>query len=1016
MSEHGAPEEQPQGFDTETVKACEQIVESYRKGELDKREASFSLFETLRISEPAESDQARRGRQSACVTFMSQLDDVDRDRSRTGVGPRTPHGDAGGSQTQSASALGNGGGDRDEPDDRHERQSGKRQKRTRARDDSEEEDEAERSGKRFVDDSLLPFINGGRLFRVPGMSDLEATLLLKENYLRDLTYVKHMLVCHPDCPAVPDGVWNDILAGRFVDLDKIFSSMYSIDGDRRERHKVGEIEIVTSQVKTSKHITEHGDWTLAWNLYQEAVTFVYPHRARELQSYYTHVTGLFAALRGSEKGRAISYDRAVRSDVARNNRRLLTDFGDFNSLYTMHIHTAGSGSASSASQTQGGDRARTGRKRMPAYGGTRGAVPTMQIADTSTSAPDAALGNIPGVTARFPHEVPETDVPRYFRGYLWGETSGKLLTPSADRSETLRPLPSPPASEWANYAALGTLHDRPDLFSIVTPVHVDSLAHALRHHPNRPLVESVVRGFREGFWPFADFEGTDMPETWDESREELAPAAQAFVEQYALDEAAVGRYSEPFGTDLLPGMVSMPVYAVPKPHSDKLRLINDHSYGEHSLNDGISKADVGMSQDNLQDLGHNLLYLREILGPDAPLWLFKSDVSNAYRLLPMHPLWQIKQVVTINGRRRIDRCCCFGSRGSPDLWCTFMSLLLWIAKHEKQLDGSQAFMDDYWNTDEHPGLAWYAPYQAWFPHKQVQLLSLWDDLGIPHQQPKQIYGRSLTIIGLHVDTDAMTITLPRESADKLVRHVRSFVLDAPQRRRSLREWQQTLGWLNWGLNVMPLARPALQSSYAKMSGKLYPRARIFVNAVVRRDLLWVADMFERSTGVHLLRARSWRPDAADLTVYCDASLSGMGFWSPALQQGFFTNVLPPVPSHRLEGSIFWYESLTVLSALLWVSSLPCRPCRVSIFTDSMNTVEIFHSLRALEGYNDILRCASEVLISTGIDLRVWHVPGAENIIADALSRQLFHVLLQYVPRLQLSTFIPPQLPLGAAPQ
>ena len=62
-----------------------------------------------------------------------------------------------------------------------------------------------------------------------------------------------------------------------------------------------------------------------------------------------------------------------------------------------------------------------------------------------------------------------------------------------------------------------------------------------------------------------------------------------------------------------------------------------------------------------------------------------------------------------------------------------------------------------------------------------------------------------------------------------------------------------------------------------MSGKLYPRARIFLNAIICRDLLWVADMFEHSDSIHLLRARSWSPDDADLAIYCDASLSGMGF-------------------------------------------------------------------------------------------------------------------------------------------
>ena len=82
----------------------------------------------------------------------------------------------------------------------------------------------------------------------------------------------------------------------------------------------------------------------------------------------------------------------------------------------------------------------------------------------------------------------------------------------------------------------------------------------------------------------------------------------------------------------------------------------------------------------------------------------------------------------------------------------------------------------------------------------------------------------------------------------------------------------------------------------------------------------------------------------------------------------------------------------------------------------MNIVEIFHFLHALEDYNNVLQCVSEILISTGIDLHVWHIPGAENIVVNALSWQLFHVLLQYISHLQLSTFIPSQLLLRAVMQ
>lgn len=272
--------------------------------------------------------------------------------------------------------------------------------------------------------------------------------------------------------------------------------------------------------------------------------------------------------------------------------------------------------------------------------------------------------------------MPENLHPRHPRGFLWSDEQNVSVTPSDALSESLRPTPGPPPSELNNTTAWRTITSHPELFDVVTPVDVDRFEAALRTHPNRPLVESVVSGLREGFWPFADFEGLTFPVTWDEvSRQELTPEALEFIQQHAADEERLGRYSAVFGADLLPGMYSMPLYAVPKAETGKLRLVNDHSAGDFALNTGIDKEDVGMRQDNIQDLRTHLTSARDTLG-DIPLWLFKSDVSNAYRLLPMHPLWQIRQIIAVDGKRRVDRCCCFGSRGSPDLWCSFMSPVL----------------------------------------------------------------------------------------------------------------------------------------------------------------------------------------------------------------------------------------------------------------------------------------------------------------------------------------------------
>lgn len=603
---------------------------------------------------------------------------------------------------------------------------------------------------------------------------------------------------------------------------------------------------------------------------------------------------------------------------------------------------------------------------------------------------------------KFP-QLGESSHPRLFRGLLWDDNAPSV-TPSADRSETLRPLPAPPRSETDNTNALETLRTHSELFDVVTPIDVHRFELELRAHPNRPLVDSVLRGLREGFWPFADYEGLDVPDTWEEDCGELPSEAAEFVAEYAQEEEDARRYSQPFGQRLFPGMVCMPLYAVPKPHSDKLRLVNDHSAGSYALNAGIKRADVGMRQDNVQDLGQNLLNIRQTHG-DIPIWLFKSDVSHAYRLLPMHPLWQLKQVVRIRGEYRVDRCCCFGSRGSPDLWCTFMSLVLWIAKH-RGLRGLLAYMDDNFSHELNQTLTFYEPYKAWYPHKQVLLLRLWDELCIPHKKAKQEYGHTLTIIGFHVDTVRMTITLPRDSKDALVAHIRAFVNDAPNRRRSLREWQRTLGWINWGLNFQPLLRPALESSYAKIKGKEFPRAPIYLNRTVKDDLLWVAALFDHGSGVHLLTAKLWPASAADLLIFCDASLTGLGFWSPQRQLGFAADL--PVAPPGVQDNIFWYEAVTVLAALRWASTQRHTPRRLAIFTDNLNTVQIFDSLRASAPYNLILREACEILIQTGIDLRVCHVPGATNTVADALSRHLFALVRQYTPMITISTFSPPE--------
>ncbi|KAJ3808463.1 hypothetical protein F5876DRAFT_67260 [Lentinula aff. lateritia] len=145
------------------------------------------------------------------------------------------------------------------------------------------------------------------------------------------------------------------------------------------------------------------------------------------------------------------------------------------------------------------------------------------------------------------------------------------------------------------------------------------------------------------------------------------------------------------------------------------------------------------------------------------------------------------------------------------------------------------FMDDCFSIALVGDVEVYEPYNQTLPSEQVKLLRLWDFLGIPHKQPKQVWGETLTIIGFLVDPNELTVTLPASSKDELVVQVKKF---AASRRRTLQEWQQLTSWVNWSLNVFPLLRPALSNVYDKMKGKSNQSAQIFVNRAVRDDLTW----------------------------------------------------------------------------------------------------------------------------------------------------------------------------------
>ena len=212
------------------------------------------------------------------------------------------------------------------------------------------------------------------------------------------------------------------------------------------------------------------------------------------------------------------------------------------------------------------------------------------------------------------------------------------------------------------------------------------------------------------------------------------------------------------------------------------------------------------------------------------------------------------------------------------------------------------------------------------------------------------------------------------------------------------------GWMNWVFNVYPRIRPALNNFYPKLKGRRDSTSPIWVNNSIREDFTWAIKTLESCSGVRLLKSVYWGAGEATMTVFCDACPEGMGFWYPELNIGFYS----PTPWHEHPDLIFYFEALCVHSALFDAHRRTTArgTGKFIIYTDNSNTVDIFSSLRALPPYNHLLKTAIDILNLGDSDMRVLHVPGADNSVADALSRAEFHRAIDLSPGLKILNFEP----------
>ena len=207
-------------------------------------------------------------------------------------------------------------------------------------DDPPPEDRAERaraqsplvqgsSKKRTPDETLFPWLTSESTEDVFLTPSQELTRKMVQNHALDFKLTKLRVLSAKWVPEFPDMEWNNILAGKSVNLDAVFTRMYSTATDSRTIENLRELELHFGADKPAKSVETHGDWVIAWRIAFRATKFIFPHREKDLEEYTEYISSHFASLHSTAHWKVFELDKAIRKCVGSVNDVSLNKFNKF---------------------------------------------------------------------------------------------------------------------------------------------------------------------------------------------------------------------------------------------------------------------------------------------------------------------------------------------------------------------------------------------------------------------------------------------------------------------------------------------------------------------------------------------------------------------------------------------------------------------------------------------------------------------------------------------------------------
>ena len=480
-----------------------------------------------------------------------------------------------------------------------------------------------------------------------------------------------------------------------------------------------------------------------------------------------------------------------------------------------------------------------------------------------------------------------------------------------------------------------------------------------------------MKGFREGF-P-VHYAGSRF--SCDSPNLKFALQNPAAVDAKLCKELESHRLAGPFTSPPFSVFRVSPLGLVPKKTEGEFRLIHHLSFPKGtSLNDGIPPEHTSVSYATVEDA---IRFIKTV-GPGC--FLAKTDIKNAFRIIPIRPEDYNLLGMCWQGLYYFDRCMPMGCSSSCKTFELFSTAIEWVAQHKLHIECILHLLDDFLIVSPTEDLC----------KRQLELfLMCCNYLGIP-MAPEKTLGPSTTITfaGIELDSVEMEARLPQNKLDKCKELISEFL---KRRKVTLKEIQSLTGLLNFACAVVVPGRAFLRRLIDLTLGIRSPHFFIRISKEVKEDLKVWQHFLTGFNGRSFFLNDYWCT-STHLELYTDAS-GALGYGA-VFGQHWCYGEWPDSWRHRNITLLEFYP--IVLSLHLWGNQM--RNQRILFFTDNEALVYVINKQSCRDKQlMFFVRKLVLICLSHNILFKAKHIPGLHNKLADALSRLQLQTFKQLAP-------------------